>query len=45
MGVNECGLAVGNEAVWDRLSDPQVDGVKRLLGMDILRWVYMYVVE
>lgn len=37
MGVNECGVAIGNEAVWNRLSDSDFDSVKRLLGMDLLR--------
>ena len=37
MGVNEHNVAIGNEAVWNRLSDPEYDSVKRLLGMDLLR--------
>ena len=37
MGVNECGVAIGNEAVWNRLSCPQYDSVPRLLGMDLVR--------
>ena len=28
---------IGNEAVWNRLSDPEHDLVPRLLGMDLLR--------
>jgi secernin len=37
MGANSEGVVIGNEAVWDRLSDPKVDLVPRLLGMDLLR--------
>ena len=37
MGVNEHAVAIGNEAVWNRLSCPQYDSVTRLLGMDLLR--------
>ena len=37
MGANEHGVAIGNEAVWNRLSDPVYDAVPRLLGMDLLR--------
>jgi hypothetical protein len=37
MGANSQGVVIGNEAVWDRLSDPKVDLVPRLLGMDLLR--------
>ena len=37
MGANEHGVAIGNEAVWNRLSDPDYDSVPRLLGMDLLR--------
>jgi secernin len=33
-GVNECGLAIGNEAVWSRLPGSLEPG---LLGMDLLR--------
>lgn len=33
-GVNECGLAIGNEAVWSRLPGSTKPG---LLGMDLLR--------
>ncbi len=39
MGVNAAGVAVGNEAVWDRLSDEEFDLTPRLLGMDLLRSV------
>ncbi|KAF7281481.1 secernin-2 [Rhynchophorus ferrugineus] len=38
MGVNECGVAIGNEAVWTFDSTPEADPkVKRLLGMDLVR--------
>lgn len=37
MGANEAGVVIGNEAVWNRLSDPEVDLQPRLLGMDLLR--------
>ena len=37
MGANEHGVAIGNEAVWNRLSCPQYDSVPRLLGMDLVR--------
>ena len=37
MGANEFGVAIGNEAVWNRLSCPQYDSIPRLLGMDLLR--------
>ncbi len=37
MGANEFGVAIGNEAVWNRLSDPEFDSEKRLIGMDLLR--------
>eukprot|EP00094_Tigriopus_californicus_P012976 TCALIF_12547-PA protein Name:"Similar to scrn2 Secernin-2 (Danio rerio)" AED:0.15 eAED:0.21 QI:0/0/0/1/1/1/5/0/291 len=37
MGVNEYGVTIGNEAVWNRLSDESHDLQKRLLGMDLLR--------
>jgi hypothetical protein len=39
MGANEFGLAIGNEAVWNRLSCPKFDSIQRLLGMDLLRYV------
>ena len=32
MGANSAGVVIGNEAVWNRLSDPQHDLVSRLLG-------------
>ena len=38
IGANEHGVAIGNEAVWNRLSDPEYDAVPRLLGMDLLRY-------
>ena len=37
MGANSEGVCIGNEAVWNRLSNPQEDLVPRLLGMDLLR--------
>ena len=39
MGANSFGVAIGNEAVWNRLSDPEYDAVPRLLGMDLLRYI------
>ena len=39
MGANEFGVAIGNEAVWNRLSCPEFDSIQRLLGMDLLRYV------
>ena len=41
MGANSLGVAIGNEAVWDRLSDPEYDAVPRLLGMDLLRYMIL----
>ena len=41
MGANSFGVAIGNEAVWDRLSDPEYDAVPRLLGMDLLRYMIL----
>ena len=38
MGVNEMGVAIGNEAVWNKLLDVETDLVPRLLGMDLLRF-------
>jgi len=37
MGANSCGVVIGNEAVWNRLSDPVKDLQPKLLGMDLLR--------
>ncbi|XP_018574937.1 secernin-3 [Anoplophora glabripennis] len=38
MGANECGVAIGNEAVWTNDNDGDHDPhVKRLLGMDLVR--------
>ena len=37
MGVNSTGVAVGNEAVWNRTNDYDYDVQKRLLGMDLVR--------
>ncbi|CAH1108877.1 unnamed protein product [Psylliodes chrysocephalus] len=38
MGANECGVVIGNEAVWTNDNDGDHDpSVKRLLGMDLLR--------
>ncbi len=42
MGVNESSVAIGNEAVWNRLSDPVYDSEKRLLGMDLLRYCMVW---
>ena len=36
MGSNEHGVAIGNEAVWTKLSCPE-DLEERLIGMDLLR--------
>lgn len=38
MGANECGVVVGNEAIWTIDNDGDHDpNVKRLLGMDLVR--------
>ncbi|KAI4466423.1 secernin [Holotrichia oblita] len=38
MGANECGVAIGNTAVWTKDNDGDSDcNVKRLLGMDLVR--------
>ncbi|XP_057670909.1 secernin-3 [Diorhabda carinulata] len=38
MGANECGVVIGNEAIWTKDNDGDHDpNVKRLLGMDLLR--------
>lgn len=38
MGANECGVAIGNEAVWTNDNEGEHDpSVKRLLGMDLVR--------
>lgn len=38
MGANECGVVIGNEAVWTNDNDGDHDpSVKRLLGMDLVR--------
>lgn len=38
MGANECGVVIGNEAIWTNDNDGDHDpNVKRLLGMDLLR--------
>lgn len=40
MGANECGVAIGNEAIWSTDSAGDSDpSVKRLLGMDLVRFV------
>ncbi|PSN52563.1 Secernin-3 [Blattella germanica] len=36
MGANDCGVAIGNEAVWTRLGGDD-DNEERLLGMDLVR--------
>jgi secernin len=36
-GVNEHGVAIGNEAVWTKVKDDEDMSVKRLLGMDLVR--------
>lgn len=39
MGANECGVVVGNEAVWTNDNDGEHDpSIKRLLGMDLVRY-------
>lgn len=38
MGANECGVAIGNEAIWTKDNEGDSDTtVKRLLGMDLVR--------
>ncbi|XP_045472231.1 secernin-3 [Harmonia axyridis] len=38
MGANECGVAIGNEAIWTTDNEGEHDpSVKRLLGMDLVR--------
>ncbi|XP_025837240.1 secernin-3-like isoform X2 [Agrilus planipennis] len=38
MGANECGVVIGNEAVWTNNTNGENDpSVKRLLGMDLVR--------
>ncbi|XP_017785408.1 PREDICTED: secernin-3 isoform X2 [Nicrophorus vespilloides] len=38
MGANECGVAIGNEAVWTKDNEGNHDtSIKRLLGMDLVR--------
>lgn len=38
MGANECGVAIGNEAIWTNDNQGDSDpSVKRLLGMDLVR--------
>lgn len=38
MGANECGVVIGNEAIWTNDNDGDHDPyVKRLLGMDLVR--------
>jgi len=36
MGANQAGVVIGNEAVWNRLSDSGNDLVSRLLGRSLL---------
>ena len=43
MGGNSAGVVIGNEAVWDRLSNPQHDLVSRLLGRQGLGWWELYI--
>lgn len=46
MGANECGVVIGNEAIWTNDNDGDHDPVvKRLLGMDLVRYgvnIYEY---
>lgn len=44
MGANECGVCIGNEAVWTKLNEPG-DTVERLLGMDLLRFAFSFILE
>lgn len=38
MGANECGVVIGNEAIWTNDNEEEHDpSVKRLLGMDLVR--------
>lgn len=38
MGANECGVVIGNEAVWTNNNEGEHNPeVKRLLGMDLVR--------
>lgn len=40
MGANECGVAIGNEAVYSNDNEGDHDPhVKRLLGMDLVRYI------
>lgn len=40
MGANECGVVIGNEAVWTNDNDGDSNTtVKRLLGMDLVRYI------
>ena len=42
MGSNECGVSIGNEAVWTK-AESESDKVEKLLGMDFVRYVKSYV--
>ena len=46
MGANENGVAVGNEAVWNRMSSDEVDLVPRYLndtcGLQIVRSLILF---